>query len=683
LGLSFLSCLPLIVLSIWLIFYNAENDRARVLARIQETTRALVHAVDERFESRIALLQGLATSAALREGRLEEFRLRAQETLADLPPGSVIIVADRSGQQLLNTLVPADTPLPRRNAFELARKVFETRKPAVSNVIRDAVSNQLFVSVDVPVIINGAVTYELALGMPLRELTDLLLDQKIPATWFAAIIDREGVLAGRLPDPELFVGKPAAAGLREGIRRASEGSVETPTLENVAVVSTWSRSEKHGWAVAVALPKSEIAAPFQFQLAVLFASGLLALAISAALAVMFGRPIAVRLATLAERAGAIASGRASHRPQSGIEEIDAVNVAIDNANKRIREQEQHLRLLIAELDHRVKNMLTSVQAIASRTFGNSPEHAVFSGRLNALARAHSLLSKTQGRGSWLRPLVEAALAAHRDVAGRVQIDGPDLFLTPKVTQGIALTLHELTTNSVKYGSLSAAGGSVRIQWSVVQQSEPHLALRWSEHDGPLVVAPAERGFGSLLIEKSVSMEVDGSAQLQFLPQGVVFTLDIALKDAVSDPVSVGDAAELSPITPALTAGSRILLVEDEPLAAMQVTELLSQAGLIVELVATVEKAEQVATATQFDAAILDVNVNGEMAFPIARALKRRGTPFLFLTGYDIPEIWPADLRDAVRLTKPVNAGELYDALGISRDPSSSLSDSPQARATVH
>jgi two-component sensor histidine kinase/ActR/RegA family two-component response regulator len=681
-GLSFLSCLPLIVFSIWLIFHNAESNRARVLTRIQDTTRAMIHAVDERFESRIALLQGLATSAALRDGRLDEFRMRADEVLADLPAGSIIIVADRSGRQLLNTLTAPGAPLPQRTAADVARQVFETRKPVVSNVIRGAVSGRLFVSIDVPVTANGEVIYDLALGMPLQELTQLLVEQKIPATWYAGVIDRNGVLGARLPDPELFVGKPAAPALREGIRQSAEGRVETPTLDNVEVVSTWSRSQDHGWSVAVAIPKSEILAPLQFQLAIWFASGLLTLALSAALALMFGRPIAVRLATLADRAGAIASGRASRRPQGGITEIDAVNTAMENANKRIREQEQHLRLLIAELDHRVKNMLTSVQAIASRTLAGSPERAVFSGRLAALANAHSLLSKTQGRGSWLRPLVEAALAAHRDVAGRVQIAGPDLFLTPRVTQGIALTLHELTTNSVKYGSLSASPGSVRIEWSVVEGSEPRLLLRWSEHDGPPVIAPAERGFGSVLIEKTVSVELDGSANLEFLPQGVVFTLDIALRDAVGDPVPAMDTTSQAPITPSLARGSRILLVEDEPLAAMQVVEILSQAGLKVHLVSNVEKAEQVAVAERFDAAVLDVNVNGEMAFPIARALKRQGTPLLFLTGYDIPEIWPADLRDALRLSKPVNASELYDALGIRHD-APSRPEPAQSRATVH
>jgi Cache domain/HWE histidine kinase len=371
-SLSILGLLPLIVFAGWLIVSNAERDRAMQIAQIQQTTRALIQAIDERFESRMALLQGLTTSAALRDGRLDEFRFRALEAVKTLSEGSGIIVTDRSGRQLLSTFAPPGSPLPQRTDMEPVIKVFETRRPWISNLFSPATGGRLFVSVDVPVFgLDDVVIYDVALGIPLEELNGILEEQKLRSTWFAGVLDRNGMLAARVPHPELYVGKPAALLLREGVKQTAEGTVETPTLENVDVVSTWSRSQRTGWAVAVAMPQSEFVGPMRFQMFALLSAGAVALAISAALAFTSGRTIAVRLAALADRAEVIGSGRNSHVPKPGIKEIDVVNTAMANADAKIRDQEQHLRLLIAELDHRVKNMLANVQAIAMRTFGRS------------------------------------------------------------------------------------------------------------------------------------------------------------------------------------------------------------------------------------------------------------------------------------------------------------------------
>jgi two-component sensor histidine kinase len=663
-SLSILGLLPLIVFAGWLIVSNAERDRAMQIAQIQQTTRALIQAIDERFESRMALLQGLTTSAALRDGRLDEFRFRALEAVKKLSEGSGIIVTDRSGRQLLSTFAPPGSPLTQRTDMEPVIKVFETRRPWISNLFSPATGGRLFVSVDVPVFgLDDVVIYDVALGIPLEELNGILEEQKLRSTWFAGVLDRNGMLAARVPHPELYVGKPAALLLREGVKQTAEGTVETPTLENVDVVSTWSRSQRTGWAVAVAMPQSEFVGPMRFQMFALLSAGAVALAISAALAFTSGRTIAVRLAALADRAEVIGSGRNSHVPKPGIKEIDVVNTAMANADAKIRDQEQHLRLLIAELDHRVKNMLANVQAIAMRTFGRSPDAKTFSGRIAALASAHSLLSKTEGRGSSLRPLVEGALVAHGDVAGRVHIEGPDIFLTPKVTQRIALALHELTTNAAKYGALSSPSGSVRITWDSTNGSQSRLHLRWSEQGGPPVVAPNKRGFGSFLID-NLGVDLDGVARLEFPPQGVVFTLDVALKHAAAETVVSTQPVRITSTAPSLAADSRVLVIEDELLAGMQLSDILAQAGLQVSLARSVEQGAGIIAAEHFDAAVLDVNVDGEMVFPVARSLKTRGTPFVFLTGYGTPEIWPIDLRDERRLNKPVITKELYEALGI-------------------
>jgi two-component sensor histidine kinase/CheY-like chemotaxis protein len=433
------------------------------------------------------------------------------------------------------------------------------------------------------------------------------------------------------------------------------------------VTSTWSRSERSNWTVAVAMPRAEFVSPFWFQAAALAAAGLVALGLSALLAFLFGRPIATRLALLADRAATMASGAPGVPPPGGITEIDVVRNAMDAASSKIREQDQHLRLLIAELDHRVKNMLASVQAIASRTFGRSPNTRMFSGRLTALAIAHDQLSRTLGRGSSLRKLVEAAVGAHQDESGRIHIIGPDLFLNPKATQGISLTLHELMTNSAKYGALSLAGGRLRIEWGTTEWPDPTFRLQWSEHDGPPVAPPSKSGFGSFLIEKLLVEELGASTDLQFRPEGVVFTLAVALERAIGEEGQHAAGEENPQPVATLARGSRVLLVEDETLVALQIVELLDSVGVKTTRASTVYEAEQVVGTGTFDAAILDVNLHGHTIFSVARTLLKQRTPILFVTGYDFTGMWPQDLRSVRRIGKPLNEHDFCRALGISRE----------------
>jgi two-component sensor histidine kinase/CheY-like chemotaxis protein len=662
--LSALSLFPLVLFGSWLVFANAAEHRATLLARIQQTTRALIHAVDERFERRIALLQGLATSTALREGRIHEFRSRAEEAIKGLPAGAHIIVADGTGQQLLNTLVPAASPLEQRSKAVPVKRIFEKGTPQISDVHIVATSNLLGVSVDVPVTgMDGNVLFDLSLIIPSREFTDILRGQSFPPTWFAAVLDTKGILAGRVPDADLFVGKPAARILREGAQNSMEGSAETPTLENIKVLTTWSRSAVTGWSVAVAVPTSEVFAPVRGQLLALLGAGLLALAVSAALAYAFAVPIARSLAALASRADAIGTSQSASVPPSAIKELAQVAQAMERADTKIGEQEQRLRLLIAELDHRVKNMLASVQAIATRTFGSMPQAAVFSGRLSALGNVHSQLSKSQGQGTLLRPLIEGTLIGQLDIFDRVQAAGQEIVLNPKAAQAIGLALHELTTNSMKYGALSVDGGSIRIQWKLTEDEPSRFMFAWKEHDGPPVSKPSRQGFGSMLIERVLAAELNGSAKLHFAPDGVAFILDAPLDKVMGTAVATtAVASEEEPII-TLRPGNRVLVVEDETLAAMEVCDLLRHVGMEVRWVSTVDKGLSAAD-EDFQAAVLDVNVAGQMVFPVARKLAAKNTPYVCLTGYDHAAVLPNDLRSSRRLTKPVNPTQLYKVFGI-------------------
>ncbi|OAS25836.1 sensor histidine kinase [Methylobacterium platani] len=195
--------------------------------------------------------------------------------------------------------------------------------------------------------------------------------------------------------------------------------------------------------------------------------------------------------------------------------------------------EEHLRLLVHELNHRVKNTLATVQSIAMQSLRGldgaaaAAAKAAFEARLIALARVHDVLTRESWEGAELAEVVKDALAplegprGGTDAPPRFVVDGPALRLPPRIALSIAMALHELATNAVKYGALSVPAGQVLLSWST---AEGRLTLRWQERGGPLVVPPTRTGFGSRLIERSLARELDGTVSLSFPPEGVVCTI---------------------------------------------------------------------------------------------------------------------------------------------------------------
>jgi PAS domain S-box-containing protein len=192
-----------------------------------------------------------------------------------------------------------------------------------------------------------------------------------------------------------------------------------------------------------------------------------------------------------------------------------------------RQSEERQRLLMAELDHRVKNALATVQSIALRTLGPGPSGEALMGRIAALAHAHAILSAEEWRGAELRGLVEAVVSAHSTAPGRVSLKGPDVVLPPKLAQSVALALHELVTNAAKYGALSTRGGRLSLEWDRLDEPA-RLRLLWRESGGPPVAPPVRRGFGSTLIERSLAYEFEARVEMRFEREGVVCDMELPL-----------------------------------------------------------------------------------------------------------------------------------------------------------
>jgi PAS domain S-box-containing protein len=207
-----------------------------------------------------------------------------------------------------------------------------------------------------------------------------------------------------------------------------------------------------------------------------------------------------------------------------------------------KEAEERQKLLIDELNHRVKNTLATVQSLATQTARgtDSPEEfrQAFEGRLIALSHAHDQLTRRHWKNADLRDIVEGATAPH--LAGaqdQIVIEGESIVVLPRVALTLALGLHELTTNASKYGALSMPSGRIEVRWRIERSPSvpPLLRITWRESGGPPVKMPARQGFGTRFIEGSVSSELRGKATLDYDHAGLICTMEIPLDVVTPEP----------------------------------------------------------------------------------------------------------------------------------------------------
>jgi len=313
--------------------------------------------------------------------------------------------------------------------------------------------------------------------------------------------------------------------------------------------------------------------------------------------------------------------------------VRVLGTAIDITKRKQAEERQ--MLLAREVDHRARNALAVVQAIVRLTRSATvPEYvAAVEGRIRSLAQAHTLLSQSRWEGADIARLVDEELAAYRAPGSkRISISGPPVFIAPDKAQILALALHELATNSAKYGALSSPDAQLDLSWKI----EPGLvSLIWSEAGGPPVRAPAEQGFGTKIINATVKHQCGGDVRFDWRPEGLICTLFVPFKTS-DDTGQPGAPRSMSDNLVQLGNGDRkrVMLVEDETLIGMMMRDMLVELGLfVVGPICSVTEAHRALDGQQYDGVILDLNLSGEMVYPIADLLEQRGTPFAFVTGY--------------------------------------------------
>jgi PAS domain S-box-containing protein len=349
--------------------------------------------------------------------------------------------------------------------------------------------------------------------------------------------------------------------------------------------------------------------------------------------------------------------------------IGASKVGRDVSERKQAERLQ--RLLVSELNHRVKNTLATVQSIAKQTvhYARTPADFAsgFSGRIQSLARIHDLLTESTWQGAELSALVREQVSIDGDER-RFSYSGPSVMLNAQAALHLSLVLHELATNARKYGALLKPAGRVSIDWTVRAGEERRLSLRWQERGGPPVSVPESRGFGTNLIEESLKAHA-GAASIHYEREGL--TCNIMLTIPSTEESRTGAYGRLlAGIEPQRVAiakdtsisGKRILVVDDEPLIAMDIVSILEEEGCeIVGPASTLQKALDLVETGKADAALLDANLAGEPVDTLAMALTRRQVPFSFVSGYGRENL-PEAFNHAMLIKKPFQRQELIEAV---------------------
>jgi two-component sensor histidine kinase len=482
--------LPLILFATGIVYHEYMRSRDSAFDRVLETVRGMRLVLDSEMQSLTSALQVLALSQSLQHDDLEAFRLDVDTFLSQFPENVAISLADRDGRQVLNTRAQPGEPLPPRASREAVDQVFRTRGPAYSKLISGSVSGRPLVTVNVPVLRNGEVVYDLAFAPSLTTFQQIITQQRPNTEWTVAIFDQTGVSLARVPNPEETTGRSASPTLLAELFKRPEAKLVTTSLEGVELITAFTRSPLTGWTVAGGIPTAVVTEPLWRTLAITALTGAVLLGV--------GLAFAIRMAARVVRAEALHG------------------------------------LLVNELNHRVKNTLATIQSISWQTFrdGSDTRQAQqkFDARIAALARAHDVLSEHKWQSASIREIVDRVLEPYTTTGQqRVQLSGPELQLDPRTALILSMALHELATNAAKYGALSNAEGTVLVDWSAFDRPKGRrLRLHWRENGGPPVAAERRRGFGSTLIEKSVAAQLGGTAKLDFSEAGLSCTLECPL-----------------------------------------------------------------------------------------------------------------------------------------------------------
>ena len=365
------SVLPALVCNSVLIIYAYDRQRELVEDRTLDVARVLTQTVDRELAGYQAAMLALATSPYLASGDLAGFHRQARQATRDLQ-GDIFVLSEASGQQLINTQRPFGEPLPLRASVAQVRRVFDTGRPAISDLFVGETVRRPLVAIDVPVRLeNQRVAYTLGMGLFPERFVEILKNQTIRPDWVVSIFDSHGTIVARNHAAEQFIGKKGAPALVQRMAQVAEGRVETRTLEGIPVVAVFSRSAVSDWSVAIGIPRSSLDRDLWMPIGWLIGGVLLVFAGGVVEAQRLGSRISRSIIGLIQPAVALGHGDPVVVPPLRLREADAVGSALVKAAERLHDREKTLALVTHDLRSPLSAIMMRAAAI-ERLAGRIP-----------------------------------------------------------------------------------------------------------------------------------------------------------------------------------------------------------------------------------------------------------------------------------------------------------------------
>ncbi|MGF1632064.1 MAG: sensor histidine kinase [Kiloniellaceae bacterium] len=539
--------LPVLAFVALLLTQMQSDERAALERRTERDAQLLATSVSRVLQEMSTTLKVLVTSPELHAGDLEAFHNRAQAALRD---GSLyVLLVDEEGQQLLNTRVSYGTELGSTSNVAALQSALRSGEIEVSDVFIGRTSGHWVFNVTLPLPKRlSSLGAALIITKNANELAGLTATEGLPAGWAAAILDHAGNLVSSSKGTDLSHNSPFEADLRSQFNQASGvvyGAAGDPdSIVGFAGLRGWS------WHAIVWGPVATAEASLLSTWRQLIFGGIGLLALAVAAAIFLARQLRISVRSIADMAEQVGHGGMVAPIDTQILEVDTVAKALSAASVDRSQADDQIRLMMGELAHRTKNLLAVIQAMIHQTARRSTSvedfQVAIGERIAGLARSTDLLTAKQWGGVPMTRLIDSHLATFLDTPQQLDRRGEDFLLKSAAVQNLGLILHELATNATKYGALSTPDGRIAIAWERTDREAeaPKLTITWRESGGPPVTSPAQKGFGSQILERHAAVAFRGRVTLDYGTGGCLWILEAPLQSFVDD-IHASTATETS------------------------------------------------------------------------------------------------------------------------------------------
>jgi two-component sensor histidine kinase len=512
-----------------------QNDlRNQAIATVHDAATT----IDHELRRLLLALQIISTSIESKNPDMERAYREAKQ-LSGTVAGSDVSLRPENGSAIFSTLVPLGSPFTEDNNEPLLLAEQNAVKSAtfsISDVFVGLRTGKTYVAIVQPVLSDGKVAYLLAFRIPTEIISDIIRSQLRHPEWLIGVTGNDDRMIARNWESERYVGQRASDGFIQNTQ-GGEGVFENTTLDGIHVFNAYSRSRLTGWRVGTGIPIHTFRAPLYHSalaLAGILAIGLLC---SVGLSYAYARVMLRPIAALRKLADAPSVKTRALPERTGIREFDTVVGMLATSFSDLRDQDRHMQTLVEELNHRAKNTLTAIQAIALQTHRQSKSWEEFrnnfGARLIVMARSFDLLTKSDWRSGDLREIITECCKPFCE-SDRVRVTGPPVVLPAKAIVGMGMVVHELATNATKYGAFSNPGGWVEVNWEIRKTGMTEsIYFQWKEHEGPAVTETVRKGFGSALITSTIEAELHGKAETKIEPYGLSFSASFPIQNSQS------------------------------------------------------------------------------------------------------------------------------------------------------